>query len=426
MPSKSTSASLPHVLIIGGGISGLALAHGFQKYGISFHLYERDHTQTYRAQGYRFRITSEAVEALRYLLDPKTWKNFETTCGEMKYRPGIPSINAETAEIEVSNKPQQHNPTKPLPRTVDRTVFRDVLLQGLPAAHVSYGKSFQRYEETFSGVRAFFTDGNLAEGTLLVGADGTRSRVRQQYLPDIEVIDAGVTCIYGKTPLTLGLIERLEPEIMGGISGIKDRSHEYIVSMVVEPIIFPNRDQMVEEGSSCPQNYLYWALVAKPQALGLPFDGSTYLTGAESEELALEVTRGWHPSLRAVLEHQLKGETATLPMSSVKSDFGTWEPRKNVALIGDSIHPMVAAGSGAIVALQDAHTLCRVLVEEGQSKASIEKYEEEMRVYASNAVTMSWSAQRLIFGRKSDNDRPIGEIMEELRAKRAEQSTVAR
>lgn len=187
--------------------------------------------------------------------------------------------------------------------------------------------------------------------------------------------------------------------------------------MVVEPIVFPNRDQMMREGIPCPQDYLYWVVVAKPEVMGLPVD-DPHLTAKESEDLAMKVTRHWHPSVQAIIENQRRGETATLSMSSVKSDFGTWEPREHVTLIGDAVHPMVAAGSGAIVALQDAHTLCRLLVEEGHSKAAIGKYEEQMRIYAGKSVAMSWQAGKLIFGRKSDDDRPIGEIMEELRAKR--------
>lgn len=419
MPSPHTSPiSPPHVLIIGAGISGLALAHGFQKHGISFHLYERNHTQTYRPQGYRLRIASEAVAALEYLLPTSVWETFEMTCAEMRFRSSIPSIEAQTAEVELSGNSLHYDPAKPQPRTVDRTVFRDVLLKGLPDGSVSYGKGFARYEGSSSGVRVFFMDGSQATGTLLVGADGARSRVRRQFLPGLKILDTGARCIYGKTPLTSSLIEKLEPEIMRGISGIKDQSKEYIISMVVEPIVFPIREQMQGEGISCPEDYLYWVLVAKPKVIGLSETGNPRLTAAESENLALKVTKEWHPSVRAIIQGQCRGETATLTMSSVESVFGPWEPQQTVTLLGDAVHPMIAAGSGAIVALQDAHTLCKILVEQGQTVAAIGAYEEKMRDNAGKSVALSWQAGKMIFGRKNDDDRPIGEVMEELRAKR--------
>lgn len=364
------------------------------------------------------RIAGDAIPALEYLLATNTWETFEASCGEMRLCPNIPSIDAETAEVEVSSKPQHYDPSKPQPRTVDRTVFRDVMIKALPGDSISYGKSFERFEETSSGVRVFFEDGSQAEGTLLVGADGARSRIRKQLLPDIEVLDTGARVIYGKTLLTPGLVDRLAPRVMEGISGIKDRSKEHVLSMVVEPITFPNRDLMLREDIGCPQDYLYWALVGKPELMDLPPNQEPHLTAKESEGLALRLSRRWHPSVRIIVENQHKGETATLPMSSIKAEFESWEPREHATLIGDAVHPMVAAGSGAVVALQDAHTLCRLFVEDGQSKATIGKYEQEMREYASKSVAMSWQTGKVIFGKKSDDDRPIGEMMEELRMKR--------
>jgi len=55
-PMSSSKMSPPHILIIGAGMGGLALAHGLKKHNISFHVYERDAIRDYRAQGYRIRI----------------------------------------------------------------------------------------------------------------------------------------------------------------------------------------------------------------------------------------------------------------------------------------------------------------------------------------------------------------------------------
>jgi 2-polyprenyl-6-methoxyphenol hydroxylase-like FAD-dependent oxidoreductase len=73
-----------------------------------------------------------------------------------------------------------------------RTTLREVLLDGLDDV-VSFEKEFVRYEQTPNGkVTAFFADGTSAVGDVLVGADGTGSNVRKQYLPLARIVDTGI------------------------------------------------------------------------------------------------------------------------------------------------------------------------------------------------------------------------------------------
>jgi 2-polyprenyl-6-methoxyphenol hydroxylase-like FAD-dependent oxidoreductase len=65
------------------------------------------------------------------------------------------------------------------------------LLDGLPAQAYRLGKRLTRVAQDADGVTAMFADGSSECGDLLVGADGTRSTVRAQFLPDIEPVYAG-------------------------------------------------------------------------------------------------------------------------------------------------------------------------------------------------------------------------------------------
>lgn len=87
----------PHVLIVGGGIGGLALAQGLKKHNISFHIYEKDESNLYRAQGYRIRISGKGTETLRYLLDQQTWALFELTSAETRVGP-LEAVDAVTGK----------------------------------------------------------------------------------------------------------------------------------------------------------------------------------------------------------------------------------------------------------------------------------------------------------------------------------------
>ena len=68
---------------------------------------------------------------------------------------------------------------------IDRWMLHAMLQEGIGGegeeeVKIEWGKRFERYEETENGVVAYFEDGTKAEGDILVGADGARSRVRQQ------------------------------------------------------------------------------------------------------------------------------------------------------------------------------------------------------------------------------------------------------
>lgn len=85
---------------------------------------------------------------------------------------------------------------------VDRRAFRRSLLSGI-ADRVHFGRALERYRVTDAGrIHARFADGSEAEADLLVGADGVGSPVRRQLLPDAEIRDLGLRCIYGQMPIT--------------------------------------------------------------------------------------------------------------------------------------------------------------------------------------------------------------------------------
>ena len=69
-------------------------------------------------------------------------------------------------------------------------VYR-VLRDAFPPAHYHRGRALTGFEDTGTGVRARFADGATAEADVLIGADGLRSTVRGQCLPDVTPLYAG-------------------------------------------------------------------------------------------------------------------------------------------------------------------------------------------------------------------------------------------
>ncbi len=71
-------------------------------------------------------------------------------------------------------------------------VYR-LLRDAFPAAHYHRGKSLSRFTQDVRAVTAHFSDGETVSADLIVGADGIRSTVRQQCLPDVTQLYAGYT-----------------------------------------------------------------------------------------------------------------------------------------------------------------------------------------------------------------------------------------
>jgi hypothetical protein len=77
-------------------------------------------------------------------------------------------IDGVTGDEEMHLAP---NESRPFIRA-NREKLRALLATNLD---VEYDKYFQRYEETASGITAYFADGTVATGDILVGADGAHS-----------------------------------------------------------------------------------------------------------------------------------------------------------------------------------------------------------------------------------------------------------
>jgi 2-polyprenyl-6-methoxyphenol hydroxylase-like FAD-dependent oxidoreductase len=67
----------------------------------------------------------------------------------------------------------------------------DMLRRAFPDAHYHHSKELVAVAQRPGGVTARFSDGSAAEGDLLIGADGLRSTVRAQFLPEVTPIYVG-------------------------------------------------------------------------------------------------------------------------------------------------------------------------------------------------------------------------------------------
>jgi 2-polyprenyl-6-methoxyphenol hydroxylase-like FAD-dependent oxidoreductase len=285
----------------------------------------------------------------------------------------------------------------------DRGTIRSVLLNGLDG-YVNWSKALSSYTESKDEVTAHFSDGSSAVGTLIVGADGVRSRVRKQLLPYLPVYDLQVNCVYGKTKITPEL-EELQagttPNILEMMTFISQPQGDYRIGCLIEAMRF---DPEERSKLHLPLDYIYWGIFGHRSLFPESTTSFTGLTGQEAKETALSMTKAWHPRVTAVFKLADPEQSSAIAIRSMDDHFEVWQPSARATLLGDAMHTMAPSGAmGATTALADAAALAKTIVG-GVSAESIGLYEEGLRQRAAMAIKGSMMGASLIFNAKPLKD----------------------
>jgi 2-polyprenyl-6-methoxyphenol hydroxylase-like FAD-dependent oxidoreductase len=380
------------VLVIGGGIGGLCLAHGLKKAGVSCAVYEREsatplETETER---YSIQINSDGNTALHECLPDDLWEAYLTTAGQPVA--GIRFVTHRLRRLLAADWAPARDQASADWR-VSRPKLRQVLLAGLER-EVRFGKKLLRYERTpDEHVEAFFEDGTSTVGDVLVGADGVSSNVRKQFLPQASVRDLHVAAVGAKYRLTKETAMRLA----------KLRTDRMTIvlpppgcGMFITQFVRQSRQEhpgsrYAELSAPDMEDHLFWALIACPETFGATRE-LKHLSPAELQDVALRTVHDWDPLLRRLVTQSDPATFTTIALHSADA-VPEWETT-NVTLLGDAIHTMTPLqGLGGNTALRDARLLCQALTQVDRGQTNLLKalgtYEAAMRGYGSEAIRVS-------------------------------------
>lgn len=165
---------MSRALVIGGSLGGLIAAHMLRRAGWNTAVFERNDEEL-ASRGVGLGTHPQLIAVLR-----RAGIKFDESMGLTPSR---------AACLDRDGKILFERPTA---RTLSgwSRLYR-ALLDGLPPQTCRFGKRLVHVEQDARSVTAVFADGTRESGALLVGADGIRSAVRAQFLPDIEPIYAG-------------------------------------------------------------------------------------------------------------------------------------------------------------------------------------------------------------------------------------------
>jgi 2-polyprenyl-6-methoxyphenol hydroxylase-like FAD-dependent oxidoreductase len=366
-----------HVVIVGGGIGGLTLAHGLLRQGISVEVYERDRFAGSRFEGYRIDIEEMGLRALHACLPPKGWAEILEVSYADDRMTFLTAQMKTLLTVDGSLLWPRNNPTGGH-YGVDRPVLRRVLQSGLERV-LHFDAEFVRYERGLDGrVTALFADGRRATGDILVGADGTTSRVGAQYLPGGELVDLGVTCVGVKLPLNNETRAWLPESLSNGVAIVNSDNTVFSFNAVFDPTTKgPGIESYILHAFS-------WDVEAE--------DGADPAGKDDAEVIAMVADRiaSWHPIFRRILGESTLPITFQLRASKPRPP---WKPSP-VVLLGDALHAMPpTAGRGGNTALRDAHLLARelwaVATDRKNLVDAIGTYEVDVRSYSAETIAES-------------------------------------
>ncbi|RSH85765.1 hypothetical protein EHS25_003906 [Saitozyma podzolica] len=169
-------ASPQHVLIIGGGLGGPALAIALARRNIRSSIYEL------RSEpgdiGGALMLPPNALRVLDKVVG--VYESVRSSGYVLQRVTAYASDGMKLGEVGLGEEKEDGYPAVRIRRpTLHKVLLEECARHGVT---IQYGKKLERIEETDDGVTAFLVDGTSATGDILVGADGIHSKVREHVL----------------------------------------------------------------------------------------------------------------------------------------------------------------------------------------------------------------------------------------------------
>ncbi|KAI7238352.1 FAD/NAD(P)-binding domain-containing protein [Hortaea werneckii] len=390
------------ILISGAGVSSLLLGQSLLRASIPFLIFERDASISFRAQGYRLRLSSEGLDAIESALGPNKFQTFWDICGKTGGG-GLRPLDARSGE-DIGDPPKDGDKPRPVDQEqqgkpmqlgsrggkvvgIARGDMRKLFYSGCEP-YVRWSHNVTGYELTASGVHAVFADGSKSEeGSILIAGEGVHSKVAKQVSQGkLKTYDTGARGIHGQAPTTA--FKGLGEGVWRVVDDTRPEGKVFIITNV-------RPDEMGD-----PNVNFGWTMAGQPGVIKPPNDDYAII-GKPAADIAKGLTQEWHPRFKPLFDQMAESEAAFWKITcSTPSGVPEWENQDRVTVMGDSCHSMTPAGGlGANTAVRDAALLGKMLTEAGGFKEGLTaEYEKQMREYASEAVRNSYGMAKAQFG----------------------------
>jgi salicylate hydroxylase len=332
------------VAIVGAGIGGLSAALSLLRAGFAVRVYEQ--APVLGEVGAGISLSPTAVHGLNALglhdtLQTKAYQP-EDQCVR-HYQTAKPMVWINRGKSLVEKYGERYY-------LIHRADLHDALaaqVRALAPDAIHLNKKCATVTQTANNASIVFEDGTRVEADLVIGADGSRSQVRQAIFGPLEPQYTGYIAWRGLVPMSKVPQEILDPP-SGIFVGPGHLVNRYPVRNweLLNYVAFAERPAWTAEG---------WSI------------------RSSVEELLAEF-KGWHPAV-------LRFMAETPPENLFKWGLFDREPLKtwsqgNIVLLGDAAHPVLPfLGHGAVLAIEDGVVLGRALAASTTVAEALRRYE---------------------------------------------------
>ena len=338
--------SSPSIAIVGAGLGGLVLARILQLHGIAATVYEGDASAHARRQGGSLDMHEESGQlALRQAGVYEEFRRRTHPQGEAM------RVLDKAGTVFIDHAPADGEGSRP---EIDRTELRDLLIASLDPGRIVWGHKVTAVRALDGGRHELtFADGSSTTTELLVGADGTWSKVRP-------------------------LLSAAKPEYCGisylelHLADVRER-YPALAALVGTGVMFALSDNKALMGHGGRHIHI-------GASLRVPEDW-TVSSGVDWSDVAaaraalLKEFADWSPALQDLIRNC---DDPIIPRLIYALPTGhSWARVPGVTLLGDAAHVMSPyAGEGANMAMLDATELALALVEHGADvETALTQYE---------------------------------------------------
>ncbi|HEX8559075.1 MAG TPA: FAD-dependent monooxygenase [Pyrinomonadaceae bacterium] len=332
------------IVIVGGGIGGLAAALALGREGFEPAVYEQ--APALLEVGAAIAVWPNAFRVLERL---GLGAAVQARAGRITRALWLGSAGEAYNSFDF---PETGAPAVALHRADLQSALRDAL----PAGSLHLGKTFVGFGVEGGGARARFADGTEVACDVLVGADGLHSRAREQLLGAAGPVYRGYGVWRGVTRLEHpALPPRTAMEVYG-------EGRRFGVGPV----------GLGRTG--------WWATANEPEAAREPAD--------EHAPKLLRLFEGWRAPVCELIE--ATPSASILRNGAYDRPAATAWGRGPVTLLGDAAHPMTPnLGQGGCMAIEDAAVLARCLAGGRRPAEALRDYESRRRARAERVARYS-------------------------------------